>query len=100
MCSGLPGKPVPAEQCQHNTEIHSEFHDRMERDAGGISKIQGHFLNSSCYPARTEICLSSGKLNKKLPVFINVHSATFSLTVNDGKLFQFQILYTQCYHPF
>lgn len=67
----------------------------------GISKIQGHSLNSSCHPARTlkYVCLL-GNLEKKMQVFINVHSAMFSLTVNAGKLFQFQILHTQSCHPF
>lgn len=100
VCSGLSGKPVAAQWCQHNAEIHSELHDQMGVVAGGIFKIQGHSLNSSCHPARPLKCLPSGKLRKDIQVFMNAHSAMFSLTVNAGKLFQFQILYMQCCHPF
>lgn len=100
VCSGLSGKPVAAQWCQHNAEIHSELHDQMGVVAGAISKIQGHSLNSSCHPARTLKCLPSGKLRKNIQVFMNAHSAMFSLTANAGKLFQFQILHMQCFHPF
>lgn len=99
VCTGLSGKLVATQQCQHNTEIH-RFHGQMGVVAGVISKIQGHSLNGSCHPARTLKCLPSGKLRKNIQVFINVHSAMFSLTVNAAKLFQFQILHMQCCHPF
>lgn len=93
--------PVAAELCQHNTEFHTEFHDQMGVVAGGISKIQSYSLNSSCHPARTlKYVFPSGKLGKKIQVFINVHSAMFNLTVNAEKLLQFQILHMQCCHLF